>query len=335
MVALRPRHGATTLLDATAIFAATRLAADVASSRGVTGGRVLAVHRVAISVSTATRPWLMTIADDATGVAPGAVLVCGVSDFRATRVRPGMRLTATAHGWAIRDAGLAFDTRHAAVWPTGLSASARLRPGPELAGAVGVARSIVDALLDGGADSDGVGLWPAPGARPPGPEVARARGLLDDAAAALAAGDSMAARAACGGLIGLGIGLTPSGDDAIVGLLAALEAAGEPMLPAVRADIAARAVGRTTAAGVAALLHATDGAYGERLDDVLVTLAGRARDTGSGRWRDDALSRALGRALAYGATSGSDTLAGLLPGLAALSAPAMAADAATASRSAA
>jgi hypothetical protein len=108
------------------------------------------------------------------------------------------------------------------------------------------------------------------------------------------------------GLIGLGIGLTPSGDDYLVGLLAGLEATDHPARPALAAAIALHGPSRTTAIGAAALGHAARGAYAERLHDVLVALAGG---------RADDLSRTIERAMAYGATSGSDTLVGLFAGL--------------------
>jgi hypothetical protein len=119
---------------------------------------------------------------------------------------------------------------------------------------------------------------------------------------ALLAGEVEAAEKASVGLIGLGIGLTPSGDDFLVGLLAGLEAAGDPMRDSVAAAIAREAPRRTTEFGAALLEHACRGEFSQRLHDVLVAIASR---------EVAALQRATARAVAYGATSGADTLAGL------------------------
>jgi hypothetical protein len=119
---------------------------------------------------------------------------------------------------------------------------------------------------------------------------------------ALLTDDAGTAQTAAVALIGLGIGLTPSGDDFLVGLLAGLEAADDPMRNPLAAAIARETPGRTTEFGAALLQHACRGEFSQRLHDVLIALA--ARD-GAG------LARAIARAKAYGATSGADTLAGL------------------------
>jgi Protein of unknown function (DUF2877) len=134
--------------------------------------------------------------------------------------------------------------------------------------------------------------------------------LLADAAApriaalrsALLAGEVQAAAKGSVALIGLGIGLTPSGDDFLVGLLAGLEAAGDPLRGPVAAAIAQAAPHRTTEFGAALLEHACRGEFSQRLHDVLIAIASR---------EVAALQRAMARAMAYGATSGADTLAGL------------------------
>jgi uncharacterized protein DUF2877 len=119
---------------------------------------------------------------------------------------------------------------------------------------------------------------------------------------ALLADEVAAAEQASVALIGLGIGLTPSGDDFLVGLLAGLEATDDPMRDALAAVIAREAPGRTTEFGAALLEHACRGEFSQRLHDVLIAIA--ARDALG-------LAPAIQRATAYGATSGADTLAGL------------------------
>jgi hypothetical protein len=119
---------------------------------------------------------------------------------------------------------------------------------------------------------------------------------------ALLAGEVGAAEKASVALIGLGIGLTPSGDDFLVGLLAGLEAAGDPVRDPVATAIAREAPHRTTEFGAGLLEHACRGEFSERLHDVLIAIAAP---------EGAALQRATARAMAYGATSGADTLAGL------------------------
>jgi uncharacterized protein DUF2877 len=119
---------------------------------------------------------------------------------------------------------------------------------------------------------------------------------------ALLTGDAGTAQTAAVALIGLGIGLTPAGDDFLVGLLAGLEATDHPMRDALAAAIAQATPGRTTEFGAALLEHACRGEFSQRLHDVLIAIA--ARDAA-------ALRLAIARAEAYGATSGADTLAGL------------------------
>jgi hypothetical protein len=119
---------------------------------------------------------------------------------------------------------------------------------------------------------------------------------------ALLTGDAGTAQTAAIALIGLGIGLTPSGDDFLVGLLAGLEATDDPRRHALAAAIVREAPGRTTEFGAALLEHACRGEFSQRLHDVLIAVA--AGDSVGLRY-------AIARATAYGATSGADTLAGL------------------------
>jgi hypothetical protein len=108
------------------------------------------------------------------------------------------------------------------------------------------------------------------------------------------------------GLVGLGPGLTPSGDDFLVGLLAGLEAIGHPARATIAAAVAGVAPSRTTPIGAWVLRHAARGSFPERLHDALIALA---------RGDEAAIRDAIERAMAYGATSGADTLVGLFAGL--------------------
>jgi len=134
----------------------------------------------------------------------------------------------------------------------------------------------------------------------PHPEAAGPR--INALRLALLSGDAQTTTSSAVALIGLGIGLTPSGDDFLVGLLAGLEATDDPRRHGLAAAIARETPGRTTEFGSALLEHACRGEFSQRLHDVLIAIA--AQDTRG-------LHLAIARATAYGATSGADTLAGL------------------------
>jgi hypothetical protein len=136
------------------------------------------------------------------------------------------------------------------------------------------------------------------------PGLDSAAGLGARAALAAGIGERDAARLIAGAcaLLGLGEGLTPAGDDCLVGALAilhALDAEGLTREPALAGSIAAAAAARTTAIGREFVLHALAGRFSE---PVLAMLRARSRREST---------RAAGRLSALGATSGADTLAGM------------------------
>ena len=116
--------------------------------------------------------------------------------------------------------------------------------------------------------------------------------------------------AAAARLVGLGPGLTPSGDDFIAGYLAALwsragfESGIDAMLPSL-ADALAPLFLRTNAISRQMLSDAVQGRFAERLVDVTLAVA-NAGD----------VVDASAHALASGHSSGADTLCGLLFGYA-------------------
>ncbi|HEX4883538.1 MAG TPA: DUF2877 domain-containing protein [Casimicrobiaceae bacterium] len=109
-------------------------------------------------------------------------------------------------------------------------------------------------------------------------------------------------------LLGLGVGLTPSGDDVLVGLFAALHVPGSPLAPlrAACAAIAAEAPVRTNAISAAAVVAAAGG-------EVRASILALVRDTMAGS--PEAALAALARVLAIGSTSGSDLAEGVASGL--------------------
>ena len=109
-------------------------------------------------------------------------------------------------------------------------------------------------------------------------------------------------------LLGLGPGLTPSGDDFLVGLFAVLNVPNSPcrrLRPACDA-ILADAHARTHAISVAALREAARGRVRDSVQALL-------RELVAGR--PPGLDDALARVLAIGATSGRDIVAGIVCGL--------------------
>ncbi|MEQ1804961.1 MAG: DUF2877 domain-containing protein [Burkholderiaceae bacterium] len=130
--------------------------------------------------------------------------------------------------------------------------------------------------------------------------------------------DTPAALAQAQRLIGWGEGLTPAGDDFLVGLLAALQALARSDAPrlgfhAVLAMHVARDVQRTTPIAAHYLRLAAAGHFTEPLLSL--------RDALLGQTDEAQLDAALQRALAVGATSGADTVSGFLAGLTAWISP--------------
>jgi hypothetical protein len=113
-------------------------------------------------------------------------------------------------------------------------------------------------------------------------------------------------------LIGWGEGLTPAGDDFLVGLIAGLDASAsaDERRCAFRRVLAAALIGgtqRTTPIAAHYLGLAAGGHYAEPL--IRLRHALLCEDD------DRAVDAALRSALAVGATSGADTVSGLLAGL--------------------
>lgn len=104
------------------------------------------------------------------------------------------------------------------------------------------------------------------------------------------------------GLVGLGEGLTPAGDDYLVGALAILHrlAGGWPVCaPSPARALAEQAQAGTTTVGAAFLAHAVAGEFSEPLRDLVMASSA------------DAARAAAGVLARMGATSGADTLAGM------------------------
>ena len=131
--------------------------------------------------------------------------------------------------------------------------------------------------------------------------------LRDQLGAALSSGAVTAARSCAIAMAGLGSGLTPSGDDVLLGVFAVLNIDASPCarLRPLCTDIVADIGGRTNAISVAALRTAADGRVRESIDTLLTALM-----TGDER----SVRRALDHVLAIGSTSGADIVAGIVTG---------------------
>lgn len=156
---------------------------------------------------------------------------------------------------------------------------------------------------------------------------------------AIAAGEVEQLHTGAHGLVGLGPGLTPSGDDFLVGCLRGLwltshdETATRDLFTRLGARLLPDLKARTTRVGAEFLRYALDGSFAEILDRVADALVAPAHPP--------SVIAAIGRLLAQGGTSGGDTMRGLLTCIAALSAdpprhrnPALAGSAAVAATSA-
>ncbi|QIK61960.1 DUF2877 domain-containing protein [Leucobacter viscericola] len=139
------------------------------------------------------------------------------------------------------------------------------------------------------------------------------RKILAQNATCSATSDELAT--AVGALIGLGPGLTPSGDDLLVGLLATLARSGGTYARDVANEVAAVIATRgeaTTDVSRHYLQLATEGKFSQPLTELLDALT-----------RPDLVdlqSTCIQHVLAVGATSGADAIAGIVLGLSVLAA---------------
>ncbi len=129
-----------------------------------------------------------------------------------------------------------------------------------------------------------------------------ARPAANALAAAIASGDGARAGRAASRLAGLGSGLTPSGDDFLIGVMAWLwlDAPSPPAQPAMCAVITQAAITRTTVLSSALLRAAGRGEFSEIWHNLFKALANDPCQ----------VEHAARQILAYGHTSGADALTG-------------------------
>ena len=261
-------------------------------------GVVHSVFRQACNIRT-ERDGLLALLAPQLGNAPHGVRIELPSGLAFTdRLRAGQRVGCRAGVLRVAGADFAVDLSGVVRWRSALDTLAADLGRPEVALAWQAARQ---ALASHRRHRGQVPLIDAVHAR--GLALARASRALsvDEAAAAIQR------------LIGCGPGLTPAGDDLIVGFLAGLWSAmgGDParrrFLNALAAivAVAAEATGEISRAW---LRHAM-------LGNVAEPLAGLARAIGAGHALPE-VERAADHALRVGHTSGGDGVQGLLLGLA-------------------
>ncbi|HVB75745.1 MAG TPA: DUF2877 domain-containing protein [Ktedonobacteraceae bacterium] len=149
------------------------------------------------------------------------------------------------------------------------------------------------------------------------PLAQRALPLLQLLVRACRLEDSAGVEEAARGLVGLGPGLTPSGDDTLAGFVSVMALLSAQLcadaLPRehLASIIASTAQPRTTRLSATLLAHAARGELAEHVGTLLTALALPVEES-------QMLLHAADRVLAYGAYSGGDTLLGMLLGLQAL-----------------
>lgn len=264
--------------------------------------RVHSIYRSVVNITTADG--LLTVASPEAGGLPNGIQADLGPDWRMIGLQPGMVVHASDVRVRVPAASLEIQLDAAGRWsprfplPVEVAGTGTARWRRRTAATHAIARERASAggfgpLLREDATGDHLGM------------VDVARPIVAKLVAALEAGDRSAAADLASGLIGLGPGLTPSGDDALVGVEAALHALdlGTAGFLALAMD---HVEDRTTALASTLLRHAAAGEFAERLHILLGTLLGPD---------DQAIATAIARASAWGATSGTDCLLGALIGL--------------------
>ncbi len=257
---------------------------------------------------------LVTLLAEALGNVPHGIRLAGpVAPFESWLI-PGQNAILDNLALRVPDAGITVDLSCAAVWRGAVAAVSMDLRSMDPGGAIAVALRELRATLYERAPEQGFApLLAAPASARSSVERAFATRLshtLPMLARATERRDVTAVATAAARLVGLGPGLTPSGDDFIAGYLAALwSRAGfdcglDTILPSL-ADALAPLFLRTNAISRQMLSDAAQGRFAERVIDVTraVANAGNVAD-------------AAAHALASGHSSGADTLCGLLFGYA-------------------
>lgn len=229
------------------------------------------------------------------------------------RLRPGMAIVVGDQALAIPACDCAIDLASAAVWePRPNITRGSVRPADLARRALRLARLLADQPEQGGLGALAGPLLLGQ----PVPETPLAQLAFLALRALVAASQRLAlddVAAAARQLAGLGPGLTPAGDDALGGFAAVLALLGgrAAQHDQIAETIAAAAQPHTTTLSGVLLAHAARGEVAEHVGTLLRALATPCTDNAT-------LTQATKGLLAHGATSGGDTLLGVLLGCGAL-----------------
>ena len=270
-------------------------------------GRVHSVFRRAVNVVFDGD--LITVTMPELGAMPNGIVVEGDRDFHSVGIRVG-EMVVPGDQLRFSDSRLTIGLRQASAWSPRLPPITAMKP-----------PALLRATLDRAADYAAAraprrGFGPLLALlSPSGPSTSSttippiceyAHQKIVGVIRAIEQDDFVLATRSAEALIGLGDGLTPSGDDFLVGFGAAIAAVGHPLASPLLESCAGLARARTTFVAAALLAHAARGEYTARLKALLtVLLAGTERD----------VATQIPIALAWGGTSGADLLLGVLVGL--------------------
>jgi len=253
-------------------------------------GRVHSVFRSALNLTVSDE--LITLATPSTGALPNGVVLDSETDLR--RLPVGALVWSSSQSLSCLD--LQVELIDAQLWSPLLEGRGEFRPLHEVRGAL--ARALQRRAPSGGF-TDALRRL-AEGAR----DVSAGYPAMSEVLRAVGDSDLARALSSARRLIGLGQGLTPSGDDFLIGLCAALRAAEHPLHAEFASGCWQQAEGRTTTVSEMFYRCAARGEYSGRIHRVVSTLTDRAADP----------AVELERALDWGASSGADCVLGLLLG---------------------
>jgi len=274
-------------------------------------GRVHSVYRRACNIELDDGTLITVLGCEQTNLPHG--IRCELPEREVFQVwmRPGQAVAADASLFRAFPGEFALDLRGAALWRCrlrGFAMDSQAKASPR---ALSAAQRVLRQCTTGGGF---VPLLLGDAARGSTLERAmqrRLREALPALSRASCALDCTAAARALEQLAGLGPGLTPSGDDFIVGYLAALHARSsrETLLRSFLAGLAGAVTRLAAAANLISrqfMLNAVEGEFSEALAQVVLA---------AGAFDERRLGDSAVRLVRVGHSSGADSLAGLLFGL--------------------
>ncbi|MEO8628042.1 MAG: DUF2877 domain-containing protein [Betaproteobacteria bacterium] len=254
---------------------------------------------------------LVTLLDCRLGNAPHGI-ACEVPEsftFNAV-IRPGTKVSVRTGELALEHTALVIDLSRAVRWDGAVSQHVVDPTSPATCNSL----AMLWRMLQASSRSGGLfACWSLPDEAASPLHAALQRRLattLPLLARATVARDAIMIETALSAIIGLGVGLTPSGDDLIVGYLAALwsqislDATLQPLLEQLRAPMQSMTT-KTGAISRQFILDASEGEFSEPLVDLV-----RAIADGD----DERVAITAARALRIGHSSGADAVLGLLLG---------------------